>query len=159
MVCCNLQTKLLYFMKKNAFYFILFLLCFSCKDDNDVVNDCVSRLLPNSSFDTGNTINLNLPFYSSLQFAGNSLFLDGYGVKGIYLHNTGSTIVAFEASDPAHEPNNCSKMERIGIELSCQCGDGYKYQLLTGQQTTGGTGNCLRAYRAERSGNIIRVYN
>ncbi len=145
-------------MKHSAIYFILLLLCFSCKKDDDSVDGCVSKLLPNYSFDTGNTINLNLPQYSGLQFAGNTLFLPSYGVKGIYLYNTGSSIVAFEASDPAHEPNNCSLMVLNGIELTCSC-ENYKYQLLTGQQTSGGTGNCLRAYRADRNGTIVRVYN
>lgn len=145
-------------MKKNAIYFILLLLCFSCKNEDDNIAGCVSELLPSYPFDTGNAININLPQYSGLQFAGNTLYLNGYGVKGIYLYNTGSSIVAFEASDPAHEPNNCSFMSLSGIELSCSC-DNNVYQLLTGQQTNGGTGHCLRAYRVQRSGNIIRVYN
>ena len=144
-------------MKTFIMYSTLFILCFSCKKD-DISNGCVSQLLPSYSFDTGNTINLNLPQYSSLQFTGNSLFLPSYGVKGIYLYNTGSSIVAFEASDPAHEPNDCSRMTLNGIELTC-ARENYKYQLLTGQQLVGGTGNCLRAYRADRIGNVVRVYN
>ncbi len=145
-------------MKKIAIYFTLFILCFSCKNDDDTSNGCVSKLLPDYPFDTGSTINLNLPQYSSLQFAGNTLFLSSYGVKGVYLYNTGSTIVAFEASDPAHAPNSCSLMSLNGIELVCSC-ESYKYQLLTGQQVVGGTGNCLRAYRVDRNTNIVRVYN
>ena len=34
-----------------------------------------------------------------------------------------------------------------------------KYQLLTGQQIEGEGGYCLRAYRVEQSGNIVRVFN
>lgn len=139
-----------------------FMFLFSCSDD---ISDsgCVSRQLPNYGFDTGNTINLSLPQYSSLQFQGSTLFLGAFGVKGIYLYNsTGNlnSIVAFEASDPAHAPSACSGMTRNGIELSCECGDGNKYQLLTGQQMEGNTGHCLRAYRVESLGNnVIRVYN
>ena len=138
--------------------FILYFLVIVINDD-DSQNGCVSVLLPNYGFDTGATINLNLPQYSGLKFAGNTLYVSGYSVKGFYLYNTGSSIVAFEASDPAHGPNSCSRMTLSGIELSCECGDGNKYQLLTGQQTAGTTGNCLRAYRVEQSGNIVRVFN
>jgi len=145
---------------KNIFICIFILLLFgNCKKDDGVQNGCVSLSLPNYSFDTGSTINLNLPQYSGLQFAGNTLYVSGYSVRGFYLYNSGSAIVAFEASDPAHGPNACSLMEISGIELSCQCDDGNKYQLLTGQQVAGDTGNCLRAYRVERSGSVVRVYN
>lgn len=146
-------------MKKIPFYLILTLICFGCKQDDDLDNTNVSPLLFNYPFDSGSTINTNLPQYSGLQFAGNTLYLAGYGVKGIYLYNTGSSVVAYEASDPSHEANSCSLMTLSGIELSCECGDGYKYQLLTGQQTVGASGHLLRAYRVETNGNIIRVYN
>lgn len=145
-------------MKNILGYIFLFLVIAGCGNDDDV-DGCVSRLLPNYPFDTGSTINLNLPQYASLKFASNTLYVPGYSVKGFYLHNTGSSIVAFEASDPAHGPSSCSKMVLSGIELSCECGDGNKYQLLTGQQTSGDTGNCLRAYRVEQFGNVVQVYN
>lgn len=131
----------------------------SCKEDDVSQNGCVSNLLPNYGFDTGSEINLSLPLYNGLQFAGNSVFISNYGVRGIYLYNTGSSIVAYEASDPAHGPSSCSGMSISGIELTCGCGDDNSYELLTGQQTSGATGNCLRAYRAEQNGTIVRVYN
>ena len=130
----------------------------SCSSD-DRQNSCVSRLLPNYAFDTGNAINLNLPQYSNLQFAGNTAYVSGFGVKGIYLYNTGSSIVAYEASDPSIAPSSCSKMELTGIELSSTCGNGNKYLLLTGQQVEGEGGYCLRAYRVDVIGSVIRVYN
>jgi len=146
-------------MKKILLGILIITLFGNCKKDDDVQAGCVSVLLPNYSFDTGNAINLNLPQYSGLQFAGNSLYVSGYSVMGFYLYNSGSSVVAFEASDPAHAPNSCSRMTLSGIELTCQCDDGNKYQLLTGQQTFGTTGNCLKAYRVESNGSIIRVYN
>ena len=130
-----------------------------CEEDDVSQNGCVSNLLPNYGFDTGSEINMSLPLYNGLQFAGNSIYLNSYGVRGIYLYNTGSSIVAFEASDPAHGPSACSRMSISGIELTCECGDGNSYELLTGQQTQGETGNCLRAYRVEQNGVIVRVYN
>ncbi len=144
---------------KNKILFILILVVFTTCGNDDNQADCVSPLLPNYGFDTGSTINLNLPQYSGLQFPGNTLYINGYSVKGFYLYNTGSSIVAFEASDPAHAPSSCSLMTLSGIELSCECGDGNKYQLLTGQQIAGEGAYCLRAYRVEQIGNIVRVYN
>lgn len=146
-------------MKKILFVILIFVLFSNCNSDDAVQSGCVSELLPNYRFDTGNAINLNLPQYSVLNFVGNALYIGGYSVKGFYLCNFSGSIVAFEASDPAHAPSACSLMELSGFELSCTCGDGNKYELLTGQQVTGGTGNCLRAYRVERNNNIIRVYN
>jgi hypothetical protein len=116
-------------------------------------------LLPNYPFDTGSAININLPQYNGLQFIGNSIYVSGYSVRGFYLYNTGSSIVAFEASDPAHAPNECSLMTLSGIELTCPCEDGNKYEILTGQQISGDSGNCLRAYRVEEIGSIVRVFN
>lgn len=146
-------------MKKILLGIIIITLFGNCKKDDALQSGCVSVLLPNYSFDTGNAINTSLPLYGGLEFAGNSLYVSGYSVRGFYLYNSGSSIVAFEASDPAHGPNSCSRMTLSGIELTCQCDDGNKYQLLTGQQTFGTTGNCLKAYRVEISGNIIRVFN
>jgi len=145
-------------MKKIFISIFLLILLVSCKED-DAQNSCVSPLLPNYGFDTGSLINLSLPQFGGLMFHGNAEYVGGYGVKGIYLYNNGGSIVAFEASDPAHAPSTCSGMTISGIILSCECGDGNKYELLTGQQTEGATGNCLRAYRVDRSGNIVRVYN
>lgn len=146
-------------MKKVLLLVFTVFLLVNCKDDDISQNGCVSNLLPNYGFDTGSEINMSLPLYNGLQFAGNSMYLSNYGVKGIYLYNTGSSIVAFEASDPAHAPSSCSRMTISGIELTCECGDENSYELLTGQQTAGETGNCLRAYRAEQNGTIVRVYN
>ncbi len=132
----------------------------SCNTNDDLQNGCVSVLLPNYGFDTGTTINMSLPQYSGLQFAGNALYIGGYSVKGFYIYNNGSGYVAFEASDPAHAPSSCSLMTLSGITLSCACDDDEnEYELLTGQQTQGATGNCLKAYRIEQSGTILRVYN
>ena len=146
-------------MKKILLSIFIIILFGNCKKDDAIQSGCVSVLLPNYSFDTGNAINTSLPLYGGLDFVGNSLYISGYSVRGFYLYNSGSSIVAFEASDPAHGPNSCSLMTLSGIELTCQCDDGNKYELLTGQQTFGTTGNCLKAYRVEKSGNIIRVFN
>ncbi len=146
-------------MKKFFLLVLIFLFIINCKSDDNFQSSCVSASLPNYPFDTGGAINLNLPQYNQLQFAGNSLYVAGYGVKGFYLYNTGASIVAFEASDPAHAPSNCSFMVQSGIELTCSCDDGNVYELLTGQQLSGTTGNCLRNYRVEQIGSVVRVFN
>jgi hypothetical protein len=138
---------------------VLLVLLVNCKNDDSFQSGCVSELLPNYPFDTGSAININLPQYNGLQFIGNSIYVSGYSVRGFYLYNTGSSIVAFEASDPAHAPNDCSLMTLSGIELTCPCEDGNKYEILTGQQISGDSGNCLRAYRVEEIGSIVRVFN
>jgi len=148
-------------MKKILLGIIIIALFGNCKKDDAIQSSCVSVLLPNYGFDTGNAINLSLALYSSsgINLPGNSLEINGYSVKGFVLYNTGFSIVAYELSDPAHGPNSCSRMTLSGIELSCQCDDGNKYELLSGQQISGATGHCLKAYRVEKNGNIIRVYN
>lgn len=144
-------------MKKILLLVFTVLLFVNCKEDDISQNGCVSNLLPNYGFSA--EINMSLPLYGGLQFTGNSVYINNIGVKGVYLYNTGSSIVAFEASDPAHGPSSCSRMSISGIEVTCECGDGNSYELLTGQQTEGDTGNCLRAYRVERNGLILSVYN
>jgi len=146
-------------MKKILLGIIIITLFGNCKKDDAIQSSCVSVLLPNYGFDTGNAINTNLALYSGIDFAGNTLEINGYSVRGFVLYNTGFSIVAYELSDPAHGPNSCSKMSLSGIELSCQCDDGNKYEMVTGQQISGTTGHCLKAYRVERNGNIIRVFN
>jgi|TARA_B110000014_G_C20089726_1_gene570359 hypothetical protein len=146
-------------MKKLLLLFLIIISLSNCNSDDAIQSGCVSELLPNYPFDTGSAININLPQYNGLQFGGNSLYVSGYSVRGFYLYNTGSSIVAFEASDPAHAPNECSLMTLSGIELTCPCEDGNKYELLTGQQISGDSGNCLRAYRVEQIGSIVRVFN
>lgn len=150
------------YMKPFILTIFLFLLLTSCNSDNNDAS-CVSRQLPNYGFD----VTLNLTFFNNLQFANNAEYISGYGVKGFYLYNTGLTntnggnlIVALEASDPAHAPSSCSQMTMSIPFLSCECGDGNKYQMLTGQQTEGTGGHCLRSYRVDDLGNnMIRVYN
>ena len=146
-------------MKKILLGIFIITLFTNCKKDDAIQSGCVSVLLPNYSFDTGNAINTNLVLYGGLNFAGNSLEVSGYSVRGFVLYNTGSSIVAYELSDPAHGPSSCSKMTLLGVELSCECDDGNKYELVTGQQISGTTGHCLKAYRVERNGSIIRVFN
>ena len=63
----------------------------------------------------------------------------------------------YELSDPNHPPNDCSRMSINGIVASCPCSsDTNTYNIVTGQPMTGNGEFPMKAYRAERSGNIIR---
>lgn len=145
---------------KNPMKLFLKLLIFSvllaCSSDD---NGRGNPNIPNVSFDTGSLINTNLPQYTNLQFPGNSIIVNGFGVKGLMIANSGSSIVAFERSDPNHTPNDCSAQSLNGLISTCTCDDGNSYNLVNGLQTAGEGGYPLKVYRTEVSGNIVRVFN
>lgn len=107
------------------------------------------------------TINTNLPQYGVLNFGNNALIVPNAGLKGFVIYSLSDTqYVAYELSDPNHSPNDCSRMTLDGITLSCPCPtDENEYQIITGQPTQGGGRFGLKAYRANRTGNIITVTN
>jgi len=144
---------------KNPIYFILtLLLLVSCSNNDD------GRLgnpnIPNFAFDTGTLINISLPQYSVLQFPGNYIILDQYGVNGVVLYSSGTTFSAFELSDPNHQLNTCSLLTVAGVIATCNCDDGNSYNILNGAQQEGTSGQFgLVPYGVEVSGTIIRVFN
>ena len=78
-------------------------------------------------------VNLNLPEYNALLFAGGSHLIPQYGHKGILVFNlNGSSYMAWEASCPNHAPNDCSRTQVVGVLAECAC-EGYQYSLATGQ--------------------------
>ncbi len=103
-------------------------------------------------------INLDLPQYESLQYAGSAIYIPNGGIKGVFLINNGSSILAFEASDPNHYPNDCSKMTLNGLTCTCSC-EQNKYSLSTGQPITDGLSYSMKQYRVSRNGNNLIVYN
>ncbi len=117
-------------MKKFVLLFVLILL--ACGGDDAERNPFLSEVRVNARLD------LNLPQYSSLITPGNSLYIssDGsipIGHRGVFITNTGSGFVAFEASCPNHRPNNCSTMTAIS-STTCECScEGYTYNLFSGQ--------------------------
>ena len=78
-------------------------------------------------------VNLNLPQYDNLRFAGGTILLPNAGHKGIHLFNlNGSSYLAWEASCPNHLPSSCSQTQLVGVLAECPCED-YRYSLATGQ--------------------------
>ena len=143
---------------KSILYLIPFVLLTSCSSDNVTQNP----YLPNYEFNTGSLINTNLPQYSQLKFAGNSLILNSpYGINGVVLYYAGGeNYNAFEITDPNHQLSTCSKLTVEGIIATCSCDDGNSYDLLNGIGREGTTGTYpLIRYRVEVSGSIIRIFN
>jgi len=144
-------------MKKLLIIAVISLFIASCsKSDNDVNN----QFLPNQSFDTSTTINTSFPQYNSLQFPGNHAIVNGFGLNGIVVYNSGSSYRAFELSDPNHNLQSCSRLNVEGVIATCGCDDANSYDILTGQAQEGTSGPyTLKPYFVEVSGNIIRVFN
>ena len=105
---------------------ILFLLN-SCSSEKIERNPYLSNVQFNLQ------INLNLPSYDLLRFAGGSMRLDQGGVNGVLVFNlNGNDYLAWDASCPNHALKDCSKLEIFGVLAECSCED-YQYSLATGQ--------------------------
>ena len=154
-------------MKKEVFYrfiifnngLIIFLLInmFSCKNDDIQRNPFLHEV----SF--SHSINLNLPEYNNLNFAGGSIYLPYGGINGIIVFNlNGNDIFAWEASCSNHKLDSCSKLSIEGLIANCGCHD-FKYSLATGQLLEGETNNNLQYpllnYRSEKYGKTIIISN
>lgn len=143
-------------MKKILICLFLWLGLAGCTPDDDQRNR--NPNLPNLNFRL--LLNLDLPEYNNLQYPANSYSTYSEGVRGIVIYNiNNSQYTAFELSDPNHPPNNCSAMVVEGLEASCNCDDGNKYNIVTGELIEGEGSYHMKPYRVERRGNLIEVYN
>ncbi len=143
-------------MKINILSFFILLLVACGSDDSNQNNN---QFIPNISFDTGNVINTSLPQYSALQLDGNFVVLHNYGVNGIVVSKLGTSVLAFELTDPSHVVQGCSTLTVDGTIATCSCEDNA-YFIFTGGPTTGtDVGFNLKPYFVTVTGNIIRVYN
>ncbi len=103
-------------------------------------------------------VNLNLPLYSNLQFAGNSVKVNetNVGNRGIIVFNTGSGYVAFDGACPNQALSSCSTLTLNSSSATCPCDDAV-YSLFNGQAP--GKQYPLKQYRAELNGNTVVVSN
>ncbi|KAF2515845.1 hypothetical protein E0W68_12505 [Flavobacterium salilacus subsp. salilacus] len=141
-------------MTKYILVILLFPIFFGCS--NDTVNNN-NRYLPNYNFSID--INMDLPLYTNLQFTGNPVYIDqaGIGITGVFVMNTGSGYVAYEATCPNQEIASCSAMTLNGINAVCPCDDA-EYSLFNGQSE--GKEFPLKPYSIQIiSPTVIRVYN
>ena len=105
------------------------------------------------------SINLALPAFNNLSYAGGSMYWPNGGIRGLLLYNlNGSTIMAWEASCPNHEVKSCSTMQISGVTASCSCED-YQYSLATGQPLSEGATYSLLFYKVQQNGTAVRIYN
>lgn len=142
-------------MKKFLFIIIALSALISCGGDSYVMRN---PYLNAGSFSA--PIDITLPSYDNLRYVANPVVVtvDGWGINGLIIMNTGSGYVAWENSCPNQELSSCSVLRVSGAYAKCPCDD-VQYSLFTGQPTTPTTYN-LKAYRIEMiSSTAIRVYN
>jgi nitrite reductase/ring-hydroxylating ferredoxin subunit len=140
-------------MKKYLFLFLIAII-FGCSKDSASNNN---PYLPNYGFSTN--INLNLPQYSQLQYPANAVYVSdaGIGIRGVFVFNTGSGYVAFDAACPNQALSSCSTMTINGIKAVCSC-DGAEYSFFSGQSA--GKQYPMKQYRVQQSGDSgLRIYN
>jgi nitrite reductase/ring-hydroxylating ferredoxin subunit len=146
-------------MKKYFLLLIAFPLLFGCSTNSTNNNN---PYLPNYTVNLD--INMSLPQYSDLKFVSNGVYVAGQGVRGVFVFNTGSGYVAFDAACPNQALSSCSTMtfkkiddQRIDrTNVVCAC-DNAEYSLFSGQSA--GKQYPLKQYRVEVNGNLLRVYN
>ncbi len=146
-------------MKNLLVVLLLSVALFSCDKNDDNNNNNRNNpflTIPPVSFN----LNLSLPEYNPLRFPGNSVIISNIGIKGIVVYCVNENFyTAFDLTDPNHVPNTCSKMDIIGIEASCDCGDDNIYDIITGQHLGDQSLYPMQQYRAERNGDVVRVFN
>lgn len=146
-------------MKKYFLLLIAFPMLFGCSTNSTNNNN---PYLPNYTVNLD--INMSLPQYSDLKFVSNGIYVAGQGVRGVFVFNTGSGYVAFDAACPNQALSSCSTMtfkkiddQRIDrTNVVCAC-DNAQYSLFSGQSA--GKQYLLKQYRVEANGNLLRVYN
>ncbi|PQB05802.1 hypothetical protein [Aureitalea marina] len=108
------------------------------------------------------SLDLNLPEFNPLNFPGETVIVNGQGIRGVVVFNlNNSTYLAFDLTDPNIRPNNCSRMTLEGIIATCPCPDvDNSYNLgLFGQHITDPNKFPMQQYRAERVGDRVIVSN
>ena len=150
-------------MKKIILLLTVLPFFFSCSD-NGFNNR--NPYLPNYTFTVD--INMNLPDYSNLLSPINAIYYPNQGTgRGLFIFNTGSGFVAFDAACPNQALGSCSTMnfkkldpvDPLKIDKTtavCSC-DGAEYSLFSGQAP--GKKYPLKQYRVVVNGNLLRISN
>ena len=152
-----MQKNLSIGFKKKCLYGVMLFILIGCS------NDALERnpFLPAMRFSI--PINLSLPQYDNLRFAGGAILLPNYGHKGIIVFNlNGESYLAWEASCPNHLPSDCSQTQITGVLAQCSCED-YQYSLATGQLLNPAEGQTeiysMVMYQAILRGNTLELSN
>ena len=155
--------KNLIFLSKSYFIkvFILPFLCFvtlSCSKSENYDVNC------NHLLNVGIlvSLNLNLAQYNQLNFKSNPVYVPNEGNGGLFVNNTGTGYVAFDAADPNIPFGECSILIIEGIEAvsSVECQVINRYNLITGQPMQNPELRCsLKPYFIERIGSELFISN
>lgn len=137
-------------MKKIFLFGLALAGCLSCSRE-DMRN--YNSYLPDYAVNA--RINTSLPLYAKLQHAGNAVFIDGYGINGIIVLNTGTAYVAYEATCANHEVQSCSRLELVGVEAHCQCEHALEYNLYLGIAKTDAKYPLLQYRVYENNGELV----
>ncbi|MDO5972196.1 hypothetical protein Q4Q35_20550 [Flavivirga aquimarina] len=141
---------------KFVFTLIGLIILSSCSK-NSVDNENCKFLL---DLNVNVTVNLSLPQYSQLPFAGNSVYIANAGNAGIIVASTGADFFAWDAADPNHIPSACSVLIPSGLNATCGCDDENEYNLVTGRALGSNNLPCsLKNYRVEQNGNSLLIFN
>ena len=147
------------FVKTFFFKFITLalLLLLGCRKDKIERNP----YLPNINFNI--SLNLNLPSYDNLRYAGGGQSIRQGGINGVLVFNlNGNDFLAWEATCPNHPIRDCSDLSISGVLAECSC-EGFEYSLATGQllNPKEGTKNPypMLFYNVRRSGNNLNITN
>lgn len=144
-------------MKNILIISFLSLFCLSCDNSDDTQNNNPNLFDPLVSLN----LNLNLPEYNPLKFPGNSVVINQQGIRGIIIYNINNSLyTASDLTDPNHVPNDCSRMNVEGILANCPCSnDSHEYDIVTGKHRFDESLFPMQQYRAERTGDNLRVFN
>jgi len=145
-------------MQKYIYYLLIISILVgnsSCSEDDNVFNN---PFLANVSVNF--QINLSLPQYNQLNFAGNAVYQPNVGNAGVIIVNTGSQFLAWDAADPNLPPEACTTLQIDGLEAVSTCPDPNRYSLVTGQPTqTDGLEYTLLNYRVSEGNGILQISN
>ena len=143
-------------MKMRFLSLILVLCLMGCSSDDRRQNN--PNLL-DLQFDI--VLNLNLPQFSQLNFAGNAIYFNspGIGNDGIIVVNTGSGFVAWDASDPNEIPRDCTRLIISGLSAASTCQNPNSYSIVSGQPLEDGLQYGLLSYRVTENAGSVRVFN
>ena len=108
-------------------------------------------------------LNLNLPGYDNLRYAGGGQNIKQGGINGLLVFNlNGNDFLAWEATCPNHPIRDCSDLYITGVLAECAC-EGFEYSLATGQllNPKEGTKNPypMLFYNVRRLGNTLQISN
>lgn len=140
-------------MRYLYFFFSILVITSSCSDGDD--DNQRNPFLLDINF----SIQLSAIQVLDLEIPSNPIYVANGGLRGVFVINTGSGILAWEASDPNRVPNDCSTMVIDGIEVVSQCEDENRYNLFTGQSSGVVLEHTLLPYQVSVTGGNITVFN